>query len=146
MTFTKLHKYVVVSVWMVDRDAQLCEWPGKRYLWRQRSDEKWQYHHIRILVRESSRDRRPWKHCRGTFPGSAGRAALVTSGRSQKKRKRKVDEWVHRSLLQQSHSIVRIFTWHISESQGCKVFSCEKRRLNRLRGYASWFESSSRLN
>ena len=89
MTFTKLRKYVVVSVWMVDSDAQLCEWPGKRYLWRQRSDEKWQYHHIRILVRESSRDRRPWKHCRGTFPGVCREGSVGDFGAKSKEEKEK---------------------------------------------------------
>ena len=39
-------------------------------------------------------------------------------------------------------SLIRISTWRISDSQGCRVFSCGQRTLNRLGGCPDWFESS----
>ena len=39
-------------------------------------------------------------------------------------------------------SLISNFTVRILDRQGCKVYSCEQRRLIRLCGCADWFESS----
>ena len=47
------------------------------------------------------------------------------------------DQPVHSCIL------IRIFTGHILDSQGCKVFSCGQQGLVNMLGCAGWFKSSS---